>query len=344
MEESAPTQGTVHGRSAVSVRGLAEALLAFASWAVGLCTIAAFLGRWSWWIDLTSHFRVQYLVVSVGVSFIYLFRRRCAAFCATLATALVNLAVIAPIIWFAPERSPTSSADRIRAVLVNVHRANRQFDRVRDFLLLSRPDIAVLEEVDSTWLRELSRLRDLFPHWIEEPRDDDFGIALLSRYPVEQHEIIFLGESDVPSILARLLVRGQRLTVLATHPLPPGGRDYSLLRNQQLAAIGSRLRMETGPRILIGDLNTTPWNHHFQRLLEASGMLDSTRGFGLQPTWPADLPLMRIPLDHFLHSGEMIVIKRSIGPAVGSDHLPLVVEFELRVERSVIPALDELKK
>ncbi len=50
-------------------------------------------------------------------------------------------------------------------------------------------------------------------------------------------------------------------------------------------------------------------------------------GFGLKPTWPTSLPLLMIPLDHCLLSPGLRVTSFEVGPRVGSDHLPVLVEI-----------------
>jgi hypothetical protein len=64
--------------------------------------------------------------------------------------------------------------------------------------------------------------------------------------------------------------------------------------------------------ILLGDLNVTPWSPHFRQLLQQTGL-------------PAQVPPLRIPLDHCLVSPAFQVIERRVGPRLGSDHLPLIV-------------------
>jgi endonuclease/exonuclease/phosphatase (EEP) superfamily protein YafD len=59
-------------------------------------------------------------------------------------------------------------------------------------------------------------------------------------------------------------------------------------------------------------------------------MIDSAQGHGVQPTWPNFNPLLWIPLDHVLHSTCLAVRDRIIGPDVGSDHYPVIVDFSLR--------------
>jgi endonuclease/exonuclease/phosphatase (EEP) superfamily protein YafD len=38
---------------------------------------------------------------------------------------------------------------------------------------------------------------------------------------------------------------------------------------------------------------------------------------------------MRVPIDHLLHSDTLSVVDRRLGPAMGSDHFPLIVDLQL---------------
>lgn len=79
--------------------------------------------------------------------------------------------------------------------------------------------------------------------------------------------------------------------------------------------------------MLLGDLNVTPWSKHFQQLLDRTGLLDSSSGYGVQPSWPNFSWLLRIPIDHCLHSSDIVIDQRKVGPDVGSDHYPIIVDF-----------------
>jgi endonuclease/exonuclease/phosphatase (EEP) superfamily protein YafD len=56
-------------------------------------------------------------------------------------------------------------------------------------------------------------------------------------------------------------------------------------------------------------------------------MRDSRRGYGIQPTWPAGVPALLIPLDHLLHTPDIVITSRRVGADAGSDHYPVIVEF-----------------
>jgi endonuclease/exonuclease/phosphatase (EEP) superfamily protein YafD len=152
-------------------------------------------------------------------------------------------------------------------------------------------------------------------------------IALYSRLPLSRAKIVYIGAAGVPSVIAEVEVAGERATVISTHPLPPAGSSYSRWRNDQLEKIPEFVGNATSPVLLLGDLNVTPWSHHFRRLLKRTGLRDASQGRGVQPTWPTHNRLLRIPIDHCLHSPEIVVVQKEIGPHVGSDHFPVIVDF-----------------
>ena len=104
------------------------------------------------------------------------------------------------------------------------------------------------------------------------------------------------------------------------------------VRDRQILALARFAAKQEGEVILLGDMNTTSWSYTFQDLLHESGLHDSRRGFGLQPTWPENMPLMRVPIDHVLHSSGIQISYRCTGPFSGSDHRPVIVDFCLLMD------------
>lgn len=95
--------------------------------------------------------------------------------------------------------------------------------------------------------------------------------------------------------------------------------------------MSKRIATHAGPRLVIGDFNTTSCPPHFQSFTNTAGLRDSRTGSGIQPTWPALwFHPLQICVDHCLVSPHFIVRNRTTGPNVGSDHYPIIVDLALR--------------
>ncbi|MDZ7617898.1 MAG: endonuclease/exonuclease/phosphatase family protein [Patescibacteria group bacterium] len=304
-----------------------------AAGAVGCAATAmGLLGRFWWLLDLMAHFPVHYALGLVVLAIVLLWARRRATAVVFLAFAGVNLAIVSPA-YFGKQPAPPAAHLTLRAMLLNVNARQGDVARVEQVVRQWNPDILVLEEVSSRWMPALARLAEAYPHTIIEPRGDNFGICLLSKLPVVKREVVHIGDADVPTILATVDTGTARLHIVATHPLPPIGREYSRWRNEQLEKLPHHIDASQ-PTLLLGDLNTTPWSHHFRQLIRESGLLDSSRGRGIQGSWPSFVPSpLRIPIDHVLHSPAVAVVSRSIGPSVNSDHRPVIVDFAVIEQR-----------
>ncbi len=250
---------------------------------------------------------------------------------AFLALACVNLVPVLPL-YLGTSREPERSSPVVRAMLLNVNTRLGDAGRVRAVVSASNPDILVLEEISSRWMSDLTWLTNSYPHSVVQAREDNFGIGLFSKQPLADGEVVYIGDADVPSILATVTTAHTNLRVIATHPLPPGGRDYTRWRNDQLERLPEYVRSDF-PVILLGDLNVTPWNYYFRRLLARTGLRDSANGYGVQPTWPSYSPLLRIPIDHCLHSADIVITDRRVGESVSSDHYPLIVDLAIQQEQ-----------
>lgn len=302
-------------------------LLSSATLIACIGTGLGFLGRFWWPFELASHFRAQYFLFLLVSAILFLIWRKQGAAILAAVFALVNVSLIAPLYF---GNSAIHDGGRVfRAALINVDASNQDYGRLQDFIRSVEPDFLVLAEINQTWLDELGTLRASYPYARARPRADNFGIALLSRNPFAKAEIQYIGDADVPSVVARFEIDGLSFTVIGTHPLPPVGRVLSEHRNRQLAELAQVVAWQEGPVMVLGDLNTTSWSPFFSDLVRATGLRDSRDGFGIQPTWPAGFPLLWVPIDHCLVSSEVVVHDRQTGPNVGSDHYPVVVDFSV---------------
>ncbi len=299
----------------------------FAALMLLTATVFGFLGGLFWAFDLFSHFRVQYMQLCLVLIGITLWRRQYKRAVALVLLACVNYAFVLPLYFGKP--SP-SIEKPVRTMLMNLNAENGNTAQVLEVIGKANPDLLLLEEVTPKWMNELAPLKKEYKHRIAEPQKGCFGIMLLSKYPLEREKTLEIGSAGVPSIITEAHLPNGIISIIGTHPVPPIGSEFSRHRNSQLAALPAIVKKQKYPVVLIGDLNTTPWSPHFTKLIRESGLKNSMKGFGFQPTWPRNIRFLRIPLDHILHTPEIEIHKRMVGGDTGSDHLPVIVDFSIR--------------
>ena len=292
-----------------------------------LGTLLGSLGKAGWMLDLFSHWRVQYCLLLGASTVLMLAARRWRLAVLPAALAALNLAAVAPAYWGGEDH--TAHGRTYRLVAANIHSLNTQTAKVRDLLEREDPDVAILTEFTPRWMNELRDLDAKYPVHLLLPHEDNFGMAVYSRLPLAAWQSLEAFDPDLRGVSATFSPDGRPLALLAVHAAPPLGGWASRLRNRKFRQLADLAAGTQGPLLLAGDLNTSPWSPFFRDLLRAGGLRDSRRGFGIQATWPAARWLMRIPLDHCLVSAGIRIVGRRVGPDIGSDHLPIIVDFAL---------------
>ena len=285
-------------------------------------TVAGFLGAVWWGFDLAAHFRVQYagLLVPVVTILIGLRWRRSAS--AAGAALLVNLALFVPLYLVQP--APAASSATLQILSFNVTASNPERSSVIDYLAASGADIIFLHESSIDWEDAFSR-SDL-PYRMVNAREPGsvFGTLALVGDEVVAN-VLPLGDFGQLSIEVITELDGNEIKVLGTHPLSPVSPARAAARDEQLRIIGDWTARQDVPVVVTGDFNASTWSHGFSLLTVEAGLVNSQRGFGVQPSWPAGYTLFGIPIDHLVHSPELTTVDRYLGESLGSDHFPLFV-------------------
>ncbi|HRR33789.1 MAG TPA: endonuclease/exonuclease/phosphatase family protein [Kiritimatiellia bacterium] len=297
-----------------------------------LFTLAGLFGRHAWYLELFTHFKLQL----AGCFALYVLPECTARHWHHAITGVAFAAVnVLPVLMLclpvAPQQPPAifAPAARIRVLQANVLTGNRDAAALLSLVAREAPDVIVLQETNQRWLNDLAGLTNAYPVFAAVPREDNFGAAIYGKTNAQTAEILYLDSDDaVPSTRARLTVNGRPLTVIGAHPFAPYSRSRWQGRNRHLQRLAKHVRSVQGPCVVTGDFNNTPWSTYFQTFLADSGLCDSARGRCLQPTWPTFLPpFARIPLDHAAHSPDVRVTARRLGPPIGSDHLPVILDI-----------------
>ena len=303
-----------------------------------LLTVGGFLGEFHWLLDLMNEWRMQYALLGLIPAAILLIARAWRWLAVAAAVVVLNGWVVAPFLVGGGPATAGDGKRDLRVMTLNVHFSTTDYESTLRLLREQRPDLVVLSEVDPAWL---DRLRGMDAGYDihdtpTQGTQEKFGLALLTRVPLESVRFETFGDKWSPSIIARLSLDGRPATVIGTHPPAPIGAKTWENRNEHLAELAQFVAGLDTPTLVAGDLNMTMWSPHYDRLTETANLRNARDGHGLLPTFPATKlgvgfawPL-RIPLDHVLVTSEWSVLDCNTAPGVGSDHLPLTVDVTLR--------------
>lgn len=296
-----------------------------------LAAAAASLGHLHWRLELATHWLPQIALVSLLCCIALAVKREWILALLLAGSALALGTQVAPWLNFGDDPEP--QAESFTVFYANVLRANKSSERLAAQIAQADPDMVVLVEVDRRWLSDLEPVLAGYPERLENPLDNNFGVAFYSRLPVESAELIYFGpehEIDGPGIVASVMVQDVPVQVFGVHTLPPAALQFAVHRDLQLEDLADRIATVPGQVVVVGDLNTTMYAQGYKDLLSRTGLTNAREGKGLMGTWPAGFSgLFRIPIDHVLVSDGLQVTSLQVGDYAGSDHRALIAELAI---------------
>lgn len=317
--------------------------LVFAIVGITLISLGSSLLGWRLIFELLSHFKVQYLVLTLLLcGLVVLTRRKPLILISLFCLSILFIEILpwyVPPAWIRSNRNPN-----LRVLVANINTQNQNYDKVLALVRNEKPDVAVFMEIDEAWVKRLNSLVDILPASISKPNPYNLGIAVYSKLPLENNEIKFWGNNKNPTVVGNLTINGQIISLIATHPFPPAKQTFFHSRNAQLDQIGQYIQSLSTPVVIIGDLNITMWSPYYKRLIGKTGLSNARKGFGILPTWPVKASFspvpsylslfLSIPLDHCLVSPKIKVAQIRTGANVGSDHRPLITDLVIPEKKS----------
>jgi endonuclease/exonuclease/phosphatase (EEP) superfamily protein YafD len=299
------------------------------------------LSRYSHWIVRGMDFpRLQFaifavvvLIVNITCLDIQLISTQVLIF-VTAVCLIWQLCWILPYTFLYPTEVKTSTEfnvdKQLSIITSNVLTPNRNADALIKLVQKHKPDVLVTLESDQWWENKLKVLETDMPYSVKCPLDNLYGMHVFSRLPLDEEEICYLVEKDVPSIHATLALRsGDKIRMHFLHPAPPSPTENteSAERDAELVIVARSVAESDQPVIVTGDLNDVAWSATTRLFRKVSGLLDPRVGRGVFNTFHVDYSLVRWPLDHLFHSQHFTLKNIERLPSVGSDHFPLLTRL-----------------
>ncbi len=317
------------------VRIIVVALAMLCVAGLSLAIVLGFFGATHPAFDSLSHFRIHLAAALCvpGLALALAARGRerrvgvlSIVFAGAVAVATLGTPLGGPV---APAAASAGDFARYRLLHLNLRYDNDDRAGVLSLLGAERPDVVTLVEASPDWIERLAATEAAYPYRIVCRRGARIGgAAILSKRP-------FVGEPrcfDRGSMaLATVDFGGSAVEVAALHLGWPWPREDK----RQMPALAPVLA-GLGPRAVMGsDLNGVWWSNRVRTVMALGGLELAARG---GPTWlhrrlPAFLrPLIGLPIDHVMVKGGIVTLDMRRGPHVGSDHLPVILDFALLPE------------
>jgi endonuclease/exonuclease/phosphatase (EEP) superfamily protein YafD len=254
-----------------------------------------------------------------------------------------------PVVASRAQPATVANPARLTIMSANLWHSAKGHDRTVDVLMASNADIIGLLELTPDWRVPLEPLFAKYPHRVDCLEvGRRCQVMLLSKLPIEKTYSGRIWHATPAVAGGDLRWNGRTITVLATHlyrPLSdidesehgeddPAYRAYlggRLPRTRQAGQAGMFAMYLNGlpnDLVVMGDFNGAPWSSIQRAFRDRTGLSNQA---GWDFTWPSRLywPL-RLPLDHVLARGHLVVTRFAAGPETDSDHLPVIAEVGWR--------------
>ncbi|MFI6795716.1 endonuclease/exonuclease/phosphatase family protein [Streptosporangium canum] len=255
-----------------------------------------------------------------------------------LALAGVMIPAVMWAVMFGPAfvRTAATGPRDLRVVHQNVSYANGDLAATARALRATGADILVAVEVSADPVLENGAMDPVFAREIDPGYPYRFpgnpGVAVWSRYPFDG---LPRSVSGVPRSQHAVLRTPQgEVSLYAVHlaSFRPAQPSVIANRNAEVKALARAVREDPSPRIIVvGDLNTASTDRELGRLTALLSPVSEKAGTGLQFTWPAVLPAVR--LDHVLTRGFTTLDSRVLPMSI-SDHRAILADLRVSGRRA----------
>lgn len=317
-------------------------LLSLAAGLLLLLTLTGFMGEASWLLDLTSHFRIQYLftalILLVLSTLLHPSNKNLSG--ALAVTVVINALVLWPYLFPSQPKNAKNTPADFTVLQLNLWQSNDTCQETLDWVLSVDANIVAMQEVDANCFPALAKenFQTAYPYQVHAPQS---RIMLASKTPLESR-IEFASKANKAIIIADTKIDDHPLRLMTTHTQSPSkGAEASANQLEHLQKLAQLSNTAPDSLVVLGDFNTTPFSHAYRTLINNSNLQDTMAAYGLKPSFPARCPVKQfphkpnfpfalIPIDHILYQGNIAPLERKTGPRLGSDHYPIISMFKFK--------------
>lgn len=208
----------------------------------------------------------------------------------------------------------------------NVLKTNHNSESIINAVLDSNSDLISFQEITEFWkIQLINELSNKYPYYHVIPRENSHGLAIFSKYPLEDVTVHYW--CNKPSISGYFVLNDTKVSFVTAHPIPPTSYALYKNRNRHINLISMYLKDIDGPAFVIGDFNAVPWDSAIHNFKSKSSLSDSR--ISLATTYPAWSKLVQIPIDYIFYTEEIECRSFQTISGISSDHLGIEGIYEV---------------
>jgi endonuclease/exonuclease/phosphatase (EEP) superfamily protein YafD len=237
-------------------------------------------------------------------------------------------------------REPTPGAEHFTVMTYNVHRDRSDDASTLETVGAIGADIVCLQEITGAWVSALAaRYADAYPYMLFAPKENAGGLAILSRFPVEDRGVLPVPGDWHPGWNVVVDTPAGRVQLLHVHlrSMFNGNSDWvsNYLNTHQDHIYEMELFWKTIvpelPTLVVGDFNESPRGEAV-RWLEQRGFRNALPLFRPgQFTWRGRSVAsgFDMTIDHIMFDDTFEPLRAWVEIRGRSDHYPVIAHLEV---------------
>lgn len=229
-----------------------------------------------------------------------------------------------------PFMPPTKPEKPYTLLQSNLRFDNKNHEKLLMLIEKEKPDFITYQEGARQWQPVLEKLKTDYPYRVDCPRSTGIigSTGILSRIPFVD-KTAFQCPLNGAIAMGTFHADNRDITVISVHLHWPWPHQ----QHEQLDALQKALQLpQNTTRLVAGDFNAVTWSNAVKRMQT----LTQTRHVAtIGPTWlsykiPSFFrPYFGLPIDQVLVSSDIGVLSVERATSIGSDHLPVKMQFTL---------------
>ena len=233
---------------------------------------------------------------------------------------------------------PAGSADPLVVMTYNVNFGLAGDEDTLAALRSAQADLVVLEEVTPEWQRSLEdRVADRYPHRLYRAARAAGGLAVLSRWPLEDGDLTASPVGWFPGWRVLAETPLGKLQLLALHLRPPLSDRRAPFGGYFSTAKDRRAEIEAYwktidpalPVLALGDFNEDQ-SGSAVGFLHQRKLRDALPADTMTWRWNTGAGPIQWQLDHILYDETFTLVSAEVVNAGRSDHLPVIARLRLK--------------